>query len=78
MLVLLIAAAACIAFWSNSAQAGPNCVLMTSDPAMRDCFDRTFSTAPKPEPTMVPQSAKSSPKLASPPKTQRASEGSPE
>lgn len=70
---LLISAVASNALWSSSAQAGPNCILMITDQAMRDCFDRTFSTTPNAEPTIVPQNAKPASKLASSPKTQSAS-----
>lgn len=76
MRILLISVVACTAFSWNSAQAGPNCMLMTSDQAMRDCFDRTFSTTPKAEPPTTPQNAGAAPKLASPPKTQSVSSGS--
>ena len=74
MRILLISAVTCIALSSDAAQAGPNCMLMTSDQAMRDCFDRTFSTTPKPEPTTTTQNTKAAPKLASPPKTQNVSD----
>lgn len=76
MRTLLISAAICFAFSSTCARAGENCMLATSDEAMRECFDRTFSTTQKQEPAATTQKAKTAPKLASPPKTQSLSDGS--
>jgi hypothetical protein len=62
----------------NIASAAQNCMLLKEAEGMRECFDQTFSTTPKPEAaTSASERSSSRPKLSPPPKTQSVSDGSP-
>ena len=60
----------------NIANAAQNCMLLKEAEGMRECFEQTFSTTPKPEATTTASQKSARPKLSPPPKTQSVSDGS--
>jgi hypothetical protein len=61
----------------NIASAAQNCMLLKEAEGIRECFDQTFSTTPKPEAATSASEKSFRPKLSPPPKTQSVSDGSP-